>query len=245
LVAASLLAAFMSTMSTQLNLGASYLVHDFYGRFIRPDASERQRVVAGQVATGVSLVVGAGLGLTLTDAGQAFNLLLLLGAGTGGLFLLRWFWWRISAWTEVAAMLISLVVAAYFTWAHDVWTDIALAPWEKLMWGTCITTTGWLLSAFLLPYESPEVLRAFVRRTGVGGPGWARWATESIESKATAPPVSRGLLQAFLGSVSVYAVLLATGFWLYGESTLAVAFVVLAVLTGWGVLKLQTQRDAS
>ena len=165
LVAASLLAAFMSTMSTQLNLGASYLVHDFYGRFIRPDASERQRVVAGQVATGISLVIGAGLGLTLTDAGQAFNLLLLLGAGTGGLFLLRWFWWRISAWTEVAAMLISLVVAAYFTWGHDAWTNMVLAPWEKLIWGTGITR-GCL--AFCLPHES-EVLRAFVQRTGVEG----------------------------------------------------------------------------
>ena len=95
LVAASLLAAFMSTMSTQLNLGASYLVHDVYGRFMNPDASGRQKVWAGQIATGVSLVLGAGLGLLLTDAGQAFNLLLLLGAGTGGLFLLRWFWWRI------------------------------------------------------------------------------------------------------------------------------------------------------
>ena len=245
LVAASLLAAFMSTMSTQLNLGASYLVHDFYGRFIRPDASERQRVVAGQVATGVSLVIGAGLGLTLTDAGQAFNLLLLLGAGTGGLFLLRWFWWRISAWTEVAAMLISLVVAAYFTWAHDAWTDMALAPWEKLMWGTGITTAGWLLSAFCLPHESPEVLRAFVQRTGVGGPGWSRWADGPSAREATSPPVSRGLLQAFLGSVAVYAALLATGSVLYGDASLAAGLAALAGLAGWGVLKLQTSTHAS
>ena len=149
LVAASLLAAFMSTMSTQLNLGASYLVHDVYGRFIKPDASERERVVAGQLSTGVSLLLGAGLGLTLTDAGQAFNLLLLLGAGTGGLFLLRWFWWRISAATEIAAMVISLVVAAYFTWAHDAWGMPALAPWEKLVWGTTITTLGWLILSLI------------------------------------------------------------------------------------------------
>jgi hypothetical protein len=202
-------------------------------------------VIAGQVATGVSLVIGAGLGLTLTDAGQAFNLLLLLGAGTGGLFLLRWFWWRISAWTEVAAMLISLVVAAYFTWAHDAWTDIALAPWQKLMWGTCITTVGWLLSAWFLPHESPEVLRAFVKRTGVGGPGWSRWTEDDSESASTSPPVSRGLLQAFLGSVAVYAALLATGSGLYGDATLAFGLTALAGLAGWGVLKLQTQRDAS
>ena len=135
LVTASLLAAFMSTMSTQLNLGASYLVHDFYGRFINPKATDRERVRAGQIATGVSLFLGAGLGLTLTDAGQAFNLLLLLGAGTGGLFLLRWFWWRISAATEIAAMVISLLVAAYFTWAHDALAaqPLALVP-ELLGW---------------------------------------------------------------------------------------------------------------
>ena len=108
---------------------------------MNPDASGRQKVWAGQIATGVSLVLGAGLGLLLTDAGQAFNLLLLLGAGTGGLFLLRWFWWRISAATEIAAMVISLVVAIYFTWFHDVLADesIGLVPelgdWQKLVWG--------------------------------------------------------------------------------------------------------------
>ena len=159
LVAASLLAAFMSTMSTQLNLGASYLVHDFYGRFVKPEASERERVVAGQLATGVSLLLGAGLGLILTDASQAFNLLLLLGAGTGGLFLLRWFWWRISAATEIAAMVISLAVAAYFTWIHDALAASAadlvpeLLDWEKLILGTSITTLGWLVSAWLFPPE--------------------------------------------------------------------------------------------
>ena len=89
-------------------------------------------MVAGQLATGVSLVMGAGLGLTLTDAGQAFQLLLLLGAGTGGLFLLRWFWWRISAATEIAAMVISLAVAAYFTWFHEAWGMPELEAWEKL-----------------------------------------------------------------------------------------------------------------
>lgn len=142
-------------------------------------------------------------------------------------------------------MLISLVVAAYFTWAHDAWTNMTLAPWEKLMWGTGITTAGWLLSAFCLPHESPEVLRAFVQRTGVGGPGWSRWADGSMAHETTSPPVSRGLLQAFLGSVAVYAALLATGSGLYGDSTLAVALAALAGIAGWGVLKLQTLTHAS
>jgi len=239
LVAASLLAAFMSTMSTQLNLGASYLVHDFYGRFIKPDATERQRVVAGQVATGVSLVMGAGLGLTLTDAGQAFNLLLLLGAGTGGLFLLRWFWWRISAATEIAAMILSLVVAAYFTWVHDALaaSPVALVPelaaWQKLVWGTTITTLGWLASAWLLPPEKDEVLSSFVAQTGVSGPGWRRFSSEATPGSES---VSRGLLQAFLGCVAVYGALMATGSWLYGETGTAAALTVLAILGSSAVL---------
>ncbi|MDG1673858.1 MAG: Na+:solute symporter, partial [Flavobacteriales bacterium] len=241
LVAASLLAAFMSTMSTQLNLGASYLVHDFYGRFIKPDATERQRVVAGQVATGVSLVMGAGLGLTLTDAGQAFNLLLLLGAGTGGLFLLRWFWWRISAATEIAAMLLSLVVAAYFTWVHDALAanPVALVPelaaWQKLVWGTSITTLGWLASAWLLPPEKEEVLASFVAQTGVAGPGWRRF---SSSSHSPSPSVAQGLLQAFLGCVAVYGALMATGSALYGETTQAWALAVAALAAAGAVLVL-------
>ena len=113
------------------------------------------------------------------------------------------------------------------------------------MWGTGITTAGWLLSAWFLPHESPEVLRAFVQRTGVGGPGWSRWTDESSAPEATSPPVSRGLLQAFLGSVAVYAALLATGSGLYGDSTLAVVLASLAGISGWGVLKLQTLIHAS
>ena len=241
LVAASLLAAFMSTMSTQLNLGASYLVHDFYGRFIKPDATERQRVVAGQVATGVSLVMGAGLGLTLTDAGQAFNLLLLLGAGTGGLFLLRWFWWRISAATEIAAMLLSLLVAAYFTWVHDALaaSPTALVPelvaWQKLVWGTTITTLGWLASAWLLPPEKDEVLTSFVAQTGVSGPGWRRFAQETASAS---PSVAQGLLQAFLGCIAVYGALMATGSALYGQGGQALMLGALAAVTAAGVLAL-------
>jgi Na+/proline symporter len=240
LVAASLLAAFMSTMSTQLNLGASYLVHDFYGRFIKPEASERERVVAGQVSTGVSLVLGAGLGLTLTDAGQAFNLLLLLGAGTGGLFLLRWFWWRISAATEIAAMVISLVVAAYFTWVHDALaaSPAAAVPellaWQKLVWGTAITTLGWLASAWLLPPEKQEVLEAFVKQTGVSGAGWRGYGTESTESS-----VGRGLAQAFFGCVAVYGALMATGSFLYGHGLRAGMLAAVALAAASGVLLLQ------
>ena len=124
LVAASLVAAFMSTMSTQLNLGASYLVNDFYQRFLKPDASQSELVWAGRAFTVVSAILGLGLGLVLTNAGQAFNLLLLLGAGTGLIYILRWFWWRINAMTEIVAMIASLIIAGYFTFIPVSYTHL-------------------------------------------------------------------------------------------------------------------------
>jgi Na+/proline symporter len=215
LVAASLLAAFMSTMSTQLNLGASYLVNDFWVRFIRPDATDREQVTAGRVTTVLSLVLGSGLGLLLTDAGQAFNLLLLIGAGTGGLFILRWFWWRINAWTELVAMGGSLLVAGYFTFVHDHLTETAWASHEKLVWGALITTLIWIIGTWVTPPESEETLRKFVAQVRPGGPGWRAYSTPSDDQEGWALP--RGVLSMLLGSAGVYAALFAVGSWLYGH----------------------------
>ena len=227
LVAASLLAAFMSTMSTQLNLGASYLVNDFWVRFIRPDATDAEQVRAGRLATVVSLMLGSGLGLLLTDAGQAFNLLLLIGAGTGGLFILRWFWCRINAWTELVAMAGSLLIAGYFTFVHDNTGLLELAAYEKLIWGSLLTTLVWVVATYVTPPESEETLRAFVEKVSPGGPGWKRWAT----AEAALPwPVPRGILSMVLGCTGVYAALIATGSWLYGDATTAI--ILMAVTAG-------------
>ena len=235
LVAASLLAAFMSTMSTQLNLGASYLVNDFWVRFIRPDATDAEQVRAGRLATVVSLMLGSGLGLLLTDAGQAFNLLLLIGAGTGGLFILRWFWWRINAWTELVAMGGSLVVAGYFTFVHDGLDIVELAAHEKLIWGSLLTTLVWVVATYLTPPESDKTLSSFVAKVNPGGPGWKRWAT----AEATAPwPVPRGILSMVLGCTGVYAALIATGSWLYGDASMSMILLAVAVSSAWGVFAL-------
>jgi len=243
-VTASLLAAFISTMSTQVNLGASYLVHDVWVRFIRPDATEVQRVQAGRVATVLSLTAGAALSLALTSAGQAFNLLLLLGAGTGGLFILRWFWWRISAGTEVAAMVISLMVAVYFTWIHDALAaePLALVPdmagWAKLVAGSLMTTAGWVSAAFLLPPESPAVLQRFVDLVHPGGPGWSRFVPQGQLEEPTWN-VPRALLQAVLGCCAVYGALLGVGGVLFGGGMGVVVFGLVTGLSVWGILKLQ------
>ena len=215
LVAASLLAAFMSTMSTQLNLGASYLVNDFWVRFIRPDATEREQVTAGRITTVLSLVLGSGLGLLLTDAGQAFNLLLLIGAGTGGLFILRWFWWRINAWTELVAMGGSLLVAGYFTFLHDHLTETVWASHEKMVWGALITTLIWIIGTWLTPPESEETLRKFVAQVRPGGPGWKAYSLPSDDQEGWAVP--RGILSMLLASAGVYAALFAVGSGLYGN----------------------------
>ena len=235
LVAASLLAAFMSTMSTQLNLGASYLVNDFWVRFIRPDATDAEQVRAGRLATVISLMLGSGLGLLLTDAGQAFNLLLLIGAGTGGLFILRWFWWRINAWTELVAMAGSLLIAGYFTFVHDNTGLLELAAYEKLIWGSLLTTLVWVVATYVTPPESEETLRAFVEKVSPGGPGWKRWAT----AEAALPwPVPRGILSMVLGCTGVYAALIATGSWLYGDATTAIILMAVTAGSAWAVFVL-------
>ncbi len=242
-VAASLLAAFISTMSTQVNLGASYLVHDGWARFIRPDANEAAKVRAGRWASLLSLLAGALLSLSLTSAAQAFNLLLLLGAGTGGLFILRWFWWRISASTEIVAMVVSLAVAAYFTWVHDalaaepVAMVPAMAPWAKLVVGSLLTTAGWVAAALVLPPESPEVLQGFVDKVQPGGPGWNRFPTTQATSGEWNVP--RSLLMAFLGCVAVYSLLLGMGAVLFDGGWTALLYGAMAGLDIQGLLRLQ------
>jgi Na+/proline symporter len=233
LVAASLLAAFMSTMSTQVNLGASYLVNDFYVRFVKPDATDRQQVTAARIATVVSLILGSGLGLLLTDAGQAFQLLLLIGAGTGGLFILRWFWLRISAWTEIVAMVGSLVVAGYFTFVHDALAaePVALMPamagHMKLVVGAALTTAIWVVATFVMPAEKAETLERFV-------------AQVKPESGAA---LRRGLASMLLGTVAVYAALFATGNWIYGQVAWATGLTVLALLSAILLFAVQTRSQ--
>lgn len=232
LVAASLLAAFMSTMSTQVNLGASYLVNDFYVRFVKPDATDRQQVAAGRIATVVSLILGSSLGLLLTDAGQAFELLLLIGSGTGGLFILRWFWLRINAWTEIIAMVGSLLVAGYFTFVHDAWAaePVAMVPelagHMKLVLGAALTTVIWVVGTFLTRPEPQAVLDRF----------------EAQVRPERGPGLRRGLLSMALGTVAVYAALFATGNWIYGELTGAVVLTLVALGAGFALFLAQTQR---
>jgi len=210
LVAASLIAAFMSTMSTQLNLGASYLVNDFYHRFISPDASEKQLVSMGRLFTIISIILGSGLGLLLTSAGQAFNLLLMIGAGTGMIYILRWFWWRINAYTEIVAMISSLIIALYFNFINQSYEN-----WEKIVFGSLLTTIVWIAATYFTPPDDDKTLRRFVKKVNPGGPGWAKFSN----SEANEPwPVPNGILCMILGCISIYSILLGVGQLIYDNN---------------------------
>ena len=228
LVAASLIAAFMSTMSTQLNLGASYLVNDFYYRFINNKATEKQLVKSGRLFTVLSIVMGGGLGLLLTSAGQAFTLLLMIGAGTGLIYILRWFWWRINAYTEIVAMISSLIIAVYFNFF-----DSNFEEWEKIIIGALLTTIVWVIATFITPPDDEKTLVDFVKKVNPGGPGWSKYTLNDSKEIWQLP---KGILLMFLGCSTVYSVLLGVGQLIYGNQ-LGYFLILLSIISGFGLKK--------
>ena len=203
LVLGSLAAAFMSTMSTQLNWGASYLVHDVYARFVRPEAGSAHYLRAARAATLGIMVLSAGVTLYLDSVRQAWELILEAGAGVGLVLILRWYWWRINAWSEVAAMAAPLV-------GHLALTRFtAVAFPESLLYLVAWTTVCWLAVTWLTPPEPEATLAAFYRRVRPGGPGWARLAARIGEPK---PPPIRGQVADWLAGLGlVYGSLLGAG----------------------------------
>jgi Na+/proline symporter len=217
LMVAALLAAYMSTVSTLLNLGSSYLVNDFYRRFVRPDGGEREYVHVGRAITLVLMLASGVVGLWLEDALQAFNIMVAVGAGTGLLFLLRWFWWRINALSEIAAMIASLSLAIYF----ETRGDGTLSPAVQLITCVGLTTLAWLTVAFLTRPTDVAVLRGFCRLVGPGGIGWrvvvdqARAEGIQLDPPEQNRPIAVGLICSFLGCIAVYSFLIASGYWIY------------------------------
>ena len=234
LVAASLIAAFMSTMSTQVNLGASYLVNDFYKRFINPEASEEKLVKAARLFTIISILMGSGLGLVLTNAGQAFNILLLLGAGTGLIYILRWFWWRINAYTEIIAMISSLIISIYFNFIHDELEFLELLSWHKLVIGALLTTLTWVIATFITPAEDENTLQEFVDKVNPGGPGWKKFNSNSNEIWSV--PV--GILSMLLGCFLVYGLLLGFGYFIYGNYSISLISFIIATFSALFLIKI-------
>jgi len=225
LVFASLIAAYMSTMSTQVNWGASYLVNDFYKRFVNPEASEKRLVLVGRLSS-VGLMIAAGLfALLLESAMQAFHILLSVGAGTGLLFLLRWFWWRINAASEIVAMVVSFFAALYFQFA-----DLpGWSPYLKLISAIAVTTVAWVLAAYIGPRTEAAVLERFCRELRPQGPGWSavRKRMPASNDVETGDNIPRALLNVFVGCLSVYATLFGVGYTVYGRYVPAVVLLLI------------------
>lgn len=209
LVIASLVAAFMSTISTHLNWGSSYVVNDFYQRFVKPEASEKELVLVGRASTVMLMVFAALFALALSNALQAFGILLQIGAGTGAIFILRWFWWRINAWTEISGMVISFIVAIVL---EVIAPDLVSANY-KLLVGVGVTTLGWMLVTLLTQPESEDVLRGFCEKVNPTI-GWKNYRTETVVSTGNFPLQILGM---FLGVTAVYCALFATGSFIYSN----------------------------
>ena len=224
LVIASLIAAFMSTTASQVNWGSSYIVNDFYKRFVNPNASQKNQVMAGRISTLTLMTLGILLALLLSNALQAFHILLQIGAGTGLIYILRWFWYRINAYTEVTGMVVSFLIAIYFEIIH-VKLGLPFIPVAvRLVAGVGITTVAWLLVTLLTKPEKKEVLRGFYQLVHPGGPGWKKViedaeseGIELVSPEKAAWDVPVGIICMLLGSFIVILSLFVTGYFLYGQ----------------------------
>ena len=239
LVLASLISAYMSTISTQLNWGSSYIVYDYYKQQINPDASEKKLVAVGRISTVLLMVLSAILALLLQNALQLFNILLVFGAGTGLIFILRWFWWRINAWSEITAMFASGIISILlkltplgpflFNSDNGLFEDYMEYPFVVI-----VTTCLWLIVTFITKPESDKVLINFYSKIRPGGPGWNKVLIRSniTKEKSENKALIDGLYAMIIGSVLIYSIMFSTGYLLYGEINLGLFFMVNSIIFG-------------
>lgn len=244
LIVASLIAAFMSTISSHLNWGSSYVVYDFYQRFVKPDASEKELVKVGRLSTVVLMIASALFALLLSNALEAFQILLQIGAGTGLLFIMRWFWYRINAYSEVTAMTVSFILALYFKLIHVKLGFDPIANDIQLVLGVAITTVSWVLVTLLTSPSDKTTLNEFYKITQPGGPGWDKVVSDAkndgidLDTGKRAWNVPTGILCMLVGSIGIYGALFSTGYFIYGEylegsilfSVTILAFIILRKL---------------
>ncbi|MFN9083787.1 MAG: sodium:solute symporter family protein [Acidobacteriota bacterium] len=231
LMVAGFAAAYMSTIATQLNWGASYIVNDFYRRFVRPEATEAQLVRMSQLVTVLLTVVSAGVTFYMDSISGAWKLLIVTGAGTGGVLLLRWYWWRINAWSEVAAMSVAFVVsvALQLIWGLDSDNPEQFAYLMMITVG--LTTAAWLAATFLTAPESRETLVAFYRRTRPSRAGWGPIAPLAPEVKPAADGLDN-LLCWLCGCLMIYGSLFGIGKLILRETAIGAGMLAVAAVAG-------------
>ena len=256
IVLASLIAAYMSTISTHLNWGASYVVNDFYQRFIKKDATEKQLVNIGRLTTVLMMFISGVLALNLTNVKQVFDIIIMFGAGTGLLFILRWFWWRINAWSEISAMFASGIISIllnFTTLGTTLFgaTSGILPTWFQLPFVVLITTAIWLIATFITQPDTKDVLYNFYTKIQPGGPGWNKIikdaALENINLKTNNTPwsVPAGILAILLSCVLIYSCLFATGFFIYGELIKGILLSILMIISGILLIKVWLKIKSS
>ena len=190
LVAASLMGALFSTIAAHLSMGANYVTNDIWKRFVHENADDRELILVARVSSVILMVVGCILAPFIESAKSGFDLMVQVGAGTGVVFLLRWFWMRINAWTEIVAMAVSFLCAVFF---QIVWPHLSVTPilfWQKLLWTIAVTTVAWVAATFATAPEQPDTIAKF--RSLV---------------RADGRDVGRGVLLSFLASVAIFALM--------------------------------------
>ncbi len=254
IVIASLIAAFMSTISTHLNWGSSYVVNDFYKRFIKPEASEKELVNVARLSTVILMVFSAILALYLDSAIQAFRILLSIGAGTGLIFILRWFWWRINAYTEIAGMVISLIAAFYFELIHH---RLGFAPIDesyRLVLSVGITTVTWLVVTLVTRPTDSTTLVSFYNKIRPAQGGWKAFLdkaqSEGHEIKeGTESKMTIEIYMMVMGCITVFSTMFSTGYFLYGKTQMGFVLASIALSggfllsRGWKKMKFETEND--
>jgi Na+/proline symporter len=247
IVVASLGAAFMSTISTHLNWGSSYIVYDFYKQQINKNASEKELVNVGRLSTVSLFVLSSLFALLLTNALELFQIILMFGAGTGLIFILRWFWWRINAWSEISAMLVSgfITIILKYTYIGDyLFSDTGVfESYYEFPAVVLVTTFIWLLVTFLTKPDTTESLIDFCKKTNPGGPGWEKIRKEAElqniffdkkdEDKKWSVPL--GIICMLCGSFAIYSLLFSTGYFIYGEINNGLSFLIIGIVFSFGL----------
>jgi solute:Na+ symporter, SSS family len=242
---ASFAAAYMSTQATQMNWGASYLVNDLYRRFVKKDGTERHYVMASRAATALTVVLSLVATIFMNQISKVWELLLTLGAGTGLVYMLRWYWWRVNAWSEVAAMASALVTSVSlrtFGSRYPLFDPASPRGFAMtLVTTTAVTTAVWLAATFATRPEPIERLREFYEKVRPAGPGWTPIA-RAAELEPPRGEIARNATFWVLGVVFVYSIMFSTGGVIFGQPERALVFGGLLLVSG-GALVLGLLRE--
>ena len=245
LVVASLIAAFMSTISTHLNWGASYIVNDWYLRFVHPEATSKRQILIGRLSTWILMALAAGLALLFSNALEAFGILLQIGAGTGLLFILRWFWWRINAYGEIVAMVVSFLMAIYLEILHVRLGFEPLPSHVKLLTGVFVTTLAWVITLYITPQTSYEKLLSFYKKIKPASAGWKRVINRALQNNqlSTNEVVSGRLPMEISAMVAgcffIYSALFGTGYIIYSMYVKALVAILIFVFSAIYLLRVR------